>query len=203
MPETSEDLFAILPELFNGILGNPSSHPIELDRAHRALRPRGSSNAPRDVICRIHHYNIKEAIMRKSRTLTTLTWQGAPIQLFPDLSWHTLQKRRCLQPLLSLLRDNNITYRWGYPFSLTARKDGVSSTLRIPEDLPTFCWALHISCPRLPGWEPLPTHPSAPSTWTKVTPGKRNMRRSLQMSTPLSRSNSVTRPPSSSRRRRT
>lgn len=158
---------------------------IEFDRAHRALRPRGLSASPRDVICRVHYYMIKEQILLKARTCNDLQWRGSPIQLFPDLSWHTLQQRRCLQPLLTLLRDNRITYRWGYPFSLTAKRDGISSTLRVPEDLPNFCSTLRLTCPHLPGWEPLPTMPPTLSEWTTVTPGRRSSRRNLQQTTPL------------------
>lgn len=128
--------------------------------------------------------------------MSSLSWQDAPIQLYPDLSLHTLQQRRYLQPLLSVLRDNQIPYRWGYPFSLTARRDGVSSVLRVPEDLPAFCSALRISCPQIPGWDPLPTAPPPPPSWTKVNPGRKALRRSLQMSTPLTSSRSTPRPPS-------
>lgn len=186
-PDGVEDLDAIVTEIFNDLLDNPPSTKIDLDRAHRALRARGSSTSPRDVICRVHFYKVKESILQRARNRSEILWHDSPIQRFPDLSWHTLQQRKCLQPLLSLFRDNNIKYRWGYPFSLTARRDGISATLRFPEKLSNFSSTLRIACPKLPGWESLPLPPPAPPTWSTVTPGRRSARRNLQHSTPLRR----------------
>lgn len=58
-----EDLNSTLQILFNDLLGEPSTHPVEMDRAHQALHPKGSPPKPRDVICSIHSYILKENIM--------------------------------------------------------------------------------------------------------------------------------------------
>lgn len=70
-----EDLPTMLQTLFNSILGLPPANKIELDRAHRALRPRGPSSAPRNVICRVHYFTVKEDILHKVRNLTALEWE--------------------------------------------------------------------------------------------------------------------------------
>lgn len=105
-----EDLQSILQTIFNNLLGVPTSTHIEMDRAHRALRPQDQASKPRDIICRVHSFALKEDIMRKARAIKPILVDGTPIQLFLDLSWITLQKRRLLQPLLHSLQDSNITY---------------------------------------------------------------------------------------------
>lgn len=175
LPESEgpEDLHETLQLLFNNLLGDPPNKPIEMDRAHRALRPKGPISRPRDVICRVHSFPLKEVIMRKARTTKKILFENTQVQLFPDLSWITLQKRRLLQPLLILLQENDITYRWGFPFSLTARRQGKTAVLRFPEDVENFCDTMEIPPPRLPEWDlvDLPTPP--PVVWQKVPPTKR------------------------------
>lgn len=175
LPEATqdEDLPLTLQAIFNSILNRPEHRKIKLYRAHCALRPRGPGSRPLDVICRVLNYTIKEEIMRKARNMSTVDFDGALIQLFLDLSWITLQQRRSLQPLLTLLRDHDLRYHWGFPFSLTAKKDGWSTTLRYPEDLQSFCRDLNIPVPPTPGWDPLPAPNSHTDPWIQATGRKR------------------------------
>ncbi|CAH2285779.1 Hypothetical predicted protein, partial [Pelobates cultripes] len=48
-----------------------------------------------------------------------LLFHEAPITIYPDLSWLTLQARRILRPITDQLRARNIRYRWGYPLALS------------------------------------------------------------------------------------
>lgn len=93
LPEANreENLPLILTSIFNCLLGEPRTHAIKMDRAHRALRPKGASTLPRDVICCIHNYLVKEAIMAKAQSQCNLDYEGAPIQLFAGLSWVTAE----------------------------------------------------------------------------------------------------------------
>lgn len=52
--------------------------------------------------------------MRKARSIHKVVFDYNPVQLFPDLSWITLQKRRLLQPLLHTLQEKDIIYRWNF-----------------------------------------------------------------------------------------
>lgn len=122
----------VLQTICNNLLGVPATTQVEMDRA---LKPKDQAPKPRDVICRVHSFTLKEDIMRNARVIKLILVDGAPVKLFPDLSWITLRKRKLLQPLLNLLQDNNITYRWGFPFSLTATHNGKTATLRVPEDI--------------------------------------------------------------------
>lgn len=165
LPEASdsEDLKSVLQTLFDGILGDPSSQHIKLDRAHWALKPKGLQSRPRDVSCRVHSYSLKEDIMCKARTTKPILYEGTPVQLFPDLSWITLQKCRLLQPLLlSLCEAIIVVCHWGFTFSLSGTRDGKSAVLRVPQDLRTFCDILDVPIPELPGWGLIP--PSSPSS---------------------------------------
>lgn len=86
------------------------------------------------------------AIMIKLRGTPNIDFDG----VFPDLTKETLERRRALKPLLDQLRGDGATYRWGFPACLIATKDGRSSTLRFPEDLPAFSHEIGI-----PGWHDL------------------------------------------------
>lgn len=55
--------------MFNRILEHEAIIPIEIDRAHHALRqPMVYTDFPRDVICKLHKFSLKEAIMNKMGT---------------------------------------------------------------------------------------------------------------------------------------
>ncbi|CAH2285666.1 Hypothetical predicted protein [Pelobates cultripes] len=85
LPESAgeEDVTATLTALFRDILGPDSPQRIDFDRAHRALRPRTTDNAPRDIICCLHEYKVKELIMNKARTKPTWRFQGAEAWAYP------------------------------------------------------------------------------------------------------------------------
>ncbi|CAH2293436.1 Hypothetical predicted protein [Pelobates cultripes] len=133
-PSTEEDVEATLKALFWEILGADMPDSITFDRAHRANRPRPADNTPRDVICCLHNYKHKEKIMLKARSRPLWRFRGADVALFQDLSSLTLDARRALRPITSLLRERNIPYKWGFPFALLARHQNEWVPLRWPEE---------------------------------------------------------------------
>lgn len=103
--------------IFNDLLGRPPESPIEYERLHRALKPRGrDTDLPRDVVCCLVNFKIKEEILRRARERRTLLYQGTDIKIFQDLLPITLQNRHDLRPLLDLLCTKGIQYRWKFPF---------------------------------------------------------------------------------------
>lgn len=79
----------ILLELKNIKLG--------IDRVHRLLKPPFlPDSVPRDVILCIHFYHVKEQLMHQVETLGSLPDPYLHLQLFAELSQHTLQHRRQL-----------------------------------------------------------------------------------------------------------
>ncbi|CAH2285020.1 Hypothetical predicted protein [Pelobates cultripes] len=67
-PNGDEDVEALLTSLFNMILGEEGPEEIWFDRAHRAIRQHMQDGAPRDLICCLHSYRMKERIMQKARS---------------------------------------------------------------------------------------------------------------------------------------
>lgn len=147
------DLRKTAIDIFNKYLENPSDTHIELDRVHRS--PVGlisEQGSPRDVLCRVHFYRVKEDIMRAVWQKGALEYAGQEVQVFPDLSWQTKIRRRLLRPLLDQIRAKGATYRWGYPLSLTIKKDGRAFTLSVPEQLPDLFKFLGSEVVEVPDW---------------------------------------------------
>ncbi|CAH2329719.1 Hypothetical predicted protein, partial [Pelobates cultripes] len=138
IPESAgdEDVEALLRALFRGILGAETPATIEFDRAHRANRLRTMEGTPRDVICCMHQYKLKEKIMAKARSRPTWRFQDADVALYQDLSPLTLEARRALRPITTQLQERRITYKWGYPFALLARNLEDATTLPPPHVIP-------------------------------------------------------------------
>ncbi|XP_056403194.1 transmembrane protein 260 isoform X4 [Hyla sarda] len=155
LPEATrnQELFPTVTGIFNLLLGRPPDTHIELDRVHRALRaPSTDPTRPRDVICRVHEYALKEQIMTKVRQRGDVDFDGATLQLYPDLSRRTLRQRAILRPLLRELQNRNLPYRWGFPFALHVTAGEVSASLREPGDLPLFLSSLGLPPLTLPDW---------------------------------------------------
>lgn len=139
--------------IFNDLLDRPPDSPIDFERAHRALRPRGrDTDPPRDIICCLVNFPLKEAILKKAREKNRVLFNGNEIKLFQDLSNITLQQRRALRPILDQLRTRGIPYRWKFPFCLSASWRGHTALLRTPDDLQSFCDTLNIPSIDVPEW---------------------------------------------------
>lgn len=67
IPETvaASELRITVMNMLNKLLGNPLDMQIELDRVHRVPAMRYHAQiSPRDIICRVHFFRVKEDIMR-------------------------------------------------------------------------------------------------------------------------------------------
>lgn len=107
LPEAieGEQIAPTVTGIFNGLLNRPPHTPIDMDRIHRALRPKGrETDPPRDIICCIIDFKLKEEIIRQARSRPQILHDGRAIQIYQDLSGITLQHRRDLKPLLDALR---------------------------------------------------------------------------------------------------
>ncbi|XP_073462226.1 uncharacterized protein [Aquarana catesbeiana] len=135
---TAKELAPTAQKIFGQILGAQAPNVIEIDRVHRVPLQNTKTDTPRDVICKIHKYTVKENIMKTARNTPIITFEGSNIALYPDISKRTLFKRGSVRPLLEILRKAEIKYRWGFPFSLTASRGGKTATLRTKDDLKSF-----------------------------------------------------------------
>lgn len=119
------DIVPTLQGVFKQIFDHQAPDSIEINRAHRALRPPSEDpDKPRDIICKLHKNSLKERIMFKVSEIHHVDFDGANLTFFPDLCRCTLMQCLALKPLLEVLQDAQLTYRWGFPFSLSATKDG-------------------------------------------------------------------------------
>lgn len=152
LPEhRDEDLFLVCKELFNPLMGKNPDSDLKIDRVHRIRKPHNlRGDTPRDIIVKFHQFEDKANIWARLRGARPIKFNNQEIQIYSDLSAGTLARRRQLRPLLDLLRDANLKYRWGFPLSLTVTKEGRSCTLRQMEDLQDFCGQLEIGVPAIP-----------------------------------------------------
>lgn len=152
-PEGREDLPAIVREIFHQLFDAPAETAIKIDRVHRALGPRsGDPNRPRDVLCRLHHYSTKEDLSRLAWRKGSLSYKGAKLQFFSDVSRGTLQRRAILRPLLDRLLEEGFTYKWGHPFHLVVKSEGASFEVHSPADLPDLFIFVDMPPMEVPDW---------------------------------------------------
>ncbi|PIO28748.1 hypothetical protein AB205_0221580 [Aquarana catesbeiana] len=147
IPEATmgSDLRATVVAILNQVLGKPPAAELELDRVHRIPGPRippaasqdpDATDLPRDVLCRVHFFTIKEEIMRLAWERGPIDFDGALIRIYPDISRQTRAMRGLMRPLLEVIRAAEATYRWGHPFHLIVRRQGAEFYLRSPDQLP-------------------------------------------------------------------
>lgn len=103
----------------------PTENTIKLDRVHRVAGPRNPpANRPRDVLCRVQYYCIREDILRTTWRMGWVEWDGAKVTILPDISKITLAMQRIAKPLLHHIKTHGETYIWGHPFDIRVRKEG-------------------------------------------------------------------------------
>lgn len=84
--------------------------------------------------------------MRKSRQINQIRFQGHPIQIPTNLAPTTIQKMRTLKLLLTVLAQEDIKYRWVFPFLVTP-----TSCLKIPKSYSLFFHSIvRLTCFLLP-----------------------------------------------------
>lgn len=83
------DLFQTVTGLFRQILGPQAPDVIKIDRVHRSLSyVHQNTDRPRDIVCKLHKFTMKEAIMKAARNNPRIEHEDCQIPLFPDLIEH-------------------------------------------------------------------------------------------------------------------
>ncbi|CAH2295039.1 Hypothetical predicted protein [Pelobates cultripes] len=130
IPETvpNAELQHYLSKMFQSLV--PELHPDQLiiDRAHRLCRPKHlPQTAVRDVIARIHFFHAKDRILRASRS-SGMPPEYSSLKIFADISADTLHFRKSMVPITSILQEDTMIYRWGFPAKLLiSHQDAIHS----------------------------------------------------------------------------
>lgn len=93
LPESYKDVPDAICTFIKDLIPDILHHSMELDRAHKALRTPRADGLPRDIVVKPHLYTFKEEMMRKSRAMSKLSFQGHELHIFADLSPSIIQKR--------------------------------------------------------------------------------------------------------------
>lgn len=106
-----------------------------------------------------------------------MDFDGATVKILPDLSRATLHRRALLRPVLNMARQLGATYRWGFPLSVTFRREQRSPTLCMPGDLPAFFLFMDLKPIPVPNWlqllPQLTNRPGSAAPWRNAQPRPR------------------------------
>lgn len=87
--------------------------PIQIDRAHRSLQPPRDGRS-RAFIIRLHHYQVKEHILRLARS-NKLQYEGKEIHIFPDLAADVLKQRQKFDAIRKKCREHEVRCGFRFP----------------------------------------------------------------------------------------
>lgn len=119
-----EALNQFLTDMMSETLPTLKEQDLVIDRIHRIPKPRHlPAHLARDTIARIHFYHVKENFLKGLRSQPQLSDKFKVVSIFPDLSAATMLRRREFAPYTRLLRDNGISYKWGFPVKLIVFRD--------------------------------------------------------------------------------
>lgn len=112
IPESVTDLMPAIYKLFHNLLPDKPLSAFTCDKIHRALRPKlPSDKPPYDVTLCMKDFLTKEDVMRASRNTSNIELDGTRIQIYPDISPATLDRRHRMKKVTSILQLARIRYR--------------------------------------------------------------------------------------------
>ena len=94
----------------------------ETQRVPNRINPR--QNTPRHRLIKLMKIKHKEQILKATREKQQITLKGIPIMITADPSIETLQDRREMQDILTVLKEKNIQPRLLYPERISFRYEG-------------------------------------------------------------------------------
>lgn len=157
VPESvgDQDLLPYLLSLFNTMAPHVPDIDWRLDKAQRSLAPKPPAGEnPGDINVHFHYFDSNKAFTVVTRNKTRLDFKDAKTQIFNDLSPITHAKRRSLQSMTVHLQNYKFIYHWGFPFRLSAPRDGIQHSMRDLQESETFLRNLDL--PPLPEEDLLP-----------------------------------------------
>lgn len=90
-----------------------------VERAHRMPAARGPLGAPpRTFILRLLNYRDRDAVLRESRKMEALRFEGSHLMIFPDFSVETQKQRKSFDHVKQALRQRGFKYSMLFPARL-------------------------------------------------------------------------------------
>lgn len=135
IPEGSEGQspVAFMSSFFTELFGDGAfKRPLEIDRAHRVGQRSQQNTFPRHMLVRLHHYQTKELILKLSRELGSLEFNGAIVRIFPDMSAEVARRRAEFKDVKAALRNAGITYGMLHPARLRVDFQGQRQIFHTP-----------------------------------------------------------------------
>lgn len=129
-----DDLMGFLGRLFQHILGENIPTP-EVDRAHRASRPRPDpEDPPRNIIVRFMRWSDKQNILVAVKKERSLSWQGRPFTIRQDLPAEVRRQRAEYNDIIEDLKKKKMRVGVLYPARLIVTIDGEKMVYNNPEE---------------------------------------------------------------------
>lgn len=116
---------AFIEALLLEVFGEQSfTRKPQVDRAHRSLAPPPKPNqAPRPFIVRMHHYQMRELILRLAWEKGQVFYKGSRIHFFPDVSAEVAKRRAAFNQVKAQLRGAGIEFGLLFPARLRINHD--------------------------------------------------------------------------------
>lgn len=90
-----------------------------LDIAHRSLAPKPKHGTPpHPMIVKVHHFQVKQRILRLAREKTPLIFSGHPVCIFPDFTVDVAKQRAAFANIRQKLQDATVKYGLFFPARL-------------------------------------------------------------------------------------
>lgn len=138
LPERAEDPdpTAFTERLLRQLLPQASFSPyFTVERAHRMPAVRGPPGAPpRTFILRLLHFRDRDAVLRESRKIEALRFEGARLMIFPDFSVETQKQRKSFDQVKQALRQRGLKYSMLFPARLRVQDGESHRFFTVPDE---------------------------------------------------------------------
>ncbi|KAJ7341793.1 hypothetical protein JRQ81_007048 [Phrynocephalus forsythii] len=118
-----------------------------IERCHRTGHNQGNLRR-RDILVRFAFYTTKMDAYRALNKLHNLNYEGEKIEVYQDLPFKTRQRRKAWKDYTQILHDNDIKYKWGFPFKLIIFHGQGTRIASTTDQLEDPCKELNLQAPR-------------------------------------------------------
>ncbi len=136
VPENTEgpQPTSFMSNFFSELLGIDNSGALPLlDIAHRSLAPRPKPGAPaRPMIVKVHHFQVKQRILRLAREKAPLMFRGQQVRIFPDFTVDVAKQRAAFSSIKQKLRAAEVRYGLLFPARLQLTFNGEKHIFNTP-----------------------------------------------------------------------